>query len=400
MKKMLSCTLALMMVVSMLAGCSGQAATTAATTAGVTAAAATEAATTAAPVTAAAPETTAAPETAAAPATTAAPSEPATQVFTDSAGRTVELPYNITKISPSGALAQIFLVAIAPDLLASKASEYKGDSAKYIDKSLSQLPTVGQFYGSDDLNYESIAAIAPEVVIDVGQPMATIVEDMDSITEKLAIPAIHLTADLRNAPDVFRTLGKLLHREEKGEELAKFIEKTLAKTDSILEQVGEDNKTKALYLTGDAGLNVIAKTSYHAEIFDYIADNIAVVDQPASKGTGNETDLEQISLWDPDVIFFYYDSVYDTVKDDPTWSHLKAISTGKYYKVPMGPYNWFGTPPSIQRYLFLLFAAKILYPEYADYDLQAEVTEYYKLFYGYDMSDADYKALVNTDDAK
>ena len=40
------------------------------------------------------------------------------------------------------------------------------------------------------------------------------------------------------------------------------------------------------------------------------------------------------------------------------------------------------------------FTAKLLYPETADYDLQAEVTEYFKLFYHTDLTDEAYNALV------
>ena len=38
--------------------------------------------------------------------------------FTDSAGRTVEVPKNITRVAPSGAFAQMYLFALAPDYFA------------------------------------------------------------------------------------------------------------------------------------------------------------------------------------------------------------------------------------------------------------------------------------------
>ncbi|MDR0818609.1 MAG: ABC transporter substrate-binding protein [Oscillospiraceae bacterium] len=317
-----------------------------------------------------------------------------TQSFTDSVGRTVELPASITKISPSGALAQMFLLAIAPDLLCTVASKYSDNNLKYVPSYLNDLPEVGQFYGSDDLNFESIAAINPEVVIDLGEPKKTIVEDMDSITEKLAIPAVHITADLRGTADAFRTLGKLLGREAKGEELAAFCEKALASSDDYITRAG-DGKPTILYLLGDAGLNVLAKTSFHAEILDFVADNIAVVDEPSSRGSGNETDLEQISIWNPEVILFGPGSVYSTVAADPTWSQLDAIKNGRYYEVPEGPYNWMGSPPSINRYLGMIWLTQILYGDSASVALlKSEVVEYYNLFYGHTLTDAEYSALT------
>ena len=58
----------------------------------------------------------------------------------------------------------------------------------------------------------------------------------------------------------------------------------------------------------------------------------------------------------------------------------------------MGPYNWMGFPPSVQRYLGMLWMAKLLYPDAADYDLQAEVTEYFDLFYHCALTGEQYEA--------
>ena len=329
------------------------------------------------------------------PSAEASPEAPGSETveFTDSAGRTVEIPATITKISPSGSLAQMFLLAIAPDLLCTIASEYAESNAEYIPAEIMSLPVVGQFYGSADLNLEEIASIGPEIVIDIGEPKETIVEDMDGITEAIAVPAIHITATLDSTPEAFRTLGKILGREEKGEELAAFCEKALASADTVMAAVGDDT-VSALYCMGDAGLNVIAATSFHAEVLDKLTDNAAKVDAPSSKGSGNEVDLEQISLWDPDVILFGPGSVYGTVADDETWSQLTAIQNGDYYEVPFGPYNWMGMPPSINRYLGMLWLLAILYPDNVDFDLYTEVAEYYDLFYGYDLTMEKYGELT------
>ncbi|MDR2665399.1 MAG: ABC transporter substrate-binding protein [Oscillospiraceae bacterium] len=315
-----------------------------------------------------------------------------TRIFTDSAGREVELPSKIAKVSPSGPLAQMFLLAIAPDLLVSAASEYSEESLKYIPDAVEALPVVGQFYGADNLNLETIASINPDIVIDVGEPKDTIAEDMDSIEQTTAIPAVHVTASLRSAPQAFRTLGVLLGREEKGEALASYCQRALGLADDAMARVGGD-KVSALYCLGDAGLNVIARSSYHSEVIDLLTDNLAVVDNPSSKGIGNETDLEQISVWDPDVIVFAPDSIYGDVQSDAVWSNLRAIRGGRYYETPFGPYNWMGSPPSINRYLGMLWLTSALYPDYADYDLYEEVREYYGLFYGYDLSRDEFDAF-------
>ena len=53
-----------------------------------------------------------------------------------------------------------------------------------------------------------------------------------------------------------------------------------------------------------------------------------------------------------------------------------------------------GTPPSVQRYLALIWLTAQLYPQYCDYDVKAEVMEYYRLFYGCQLTDEQYDTLT------
>jgi iron complex transport system substrate-binding protein len=303
------------------------------------------------------------------------------------------VPAKITRVVPSGSLAGMFLLAIAPDLLCAVSGPYTAEEAEFISPAILDLPVVGQFYGTSNLNYEEIAAIGPEIVIDIGDQKAGLAEDMDAITRAIAVPAVHITATLDSTPGAFRTLGRLLGRQEQGEALAAFCEKTLAAAAETAARAGE-RKKPVLYCVGKAGLNVLAAGSFHSEALDRLADNRAVVDIPSSRGSGNEINLEQLYLWDPELILFGPDSAYDAVGGDPAWMHLRAIREGAYYKVPFGPYNWMGSPPSINRYLGLLWLGTLLYPEYVQYDLFTETAEYYRLFYGYALSRERYDRLT------
>ena len=326
---------------------------------------------------------------------TAAPAAD-TVSFTDSCGRTVELPAAISRIAPSGPLAQMVLFALAPDAFVGLASNWSKEAKEYLATEYYNLPSLGQLYGSSagELNLETLAAADPQVIIDIGEPKKSVVEDMDAITEQLGIPAVHIDAYTSTMGDTYRMLGQFLGREEEAEVLAKYCDDTYARINGILGQVGSDGKVKLLYCLGDTGTNVIANGSYHAEVIDLLSDNVAVVDNPSSKGTGNEVDLEQILLWDPDIIVFAPDSIYDSVASDPTWQQLKAIQSGNYCEVPFGPYNWMGFPPSVNRYLGMLWLTSQLYPQQADYDLYEEVARYYGLFYHCELTQAQFDALT------
>ena len=191
---------------------------------------------------------------------------------------------------------------------------------------------------------------------------------------------------MKTAGEAFRELGRFLGLEERAEVLATYCENAYAEIIGLMAEVGEENKKTILYCPGADGLNVIGKGSYHAEVIDMIGDNAAVLENPSSKGVGDSVDSEQITLWDPEVIFFSPEVNLEEVVTDPAWGELRAIRNGNYHKAPEGPYNWMGFPPSVNRYLGMYWMTSILYPEQAEFDLYDKVSEYYDLFYHVKMT--------------
>ena len=318
--------------------------------------------------------------------------EAATRVFTDSCGREVTVPANVEKVAVSGPLAQIVVFAMAPDKLVGIANAWDESAAQFLDTKYYDLPLLGQLYGGKgEMNLETLLAAAPDVVIDVGEPKGSIVEDMDALQEQTGIPFVHIDAYLAAMDNTYAMLGDLLAMPNEAQGLADYCRYANDRAVGIANSV---EKANLLYITGDEGLNVIAKGSYHAEAIDLLANNLAVVEEPSSKGTGNEVDMEQILNWNPDVILFAPGSIYASVGSNENWQTVTAIKNGAYYEVPMGPYNWMGFPPSVQRLLGMTWMAKILYPAAADYDLYTEVSTYFQLFYHCELTQEQYDALV------
>jgi iron complex transport system substrate-binding protein len=317
-----------------------------------------------------------------------------TTKFTDSCGREVEVPSKITRIVPSGALAQIALFALAPEMLVGLSNKWDSTASQYLDSQYQNLPVVGQFYGQNDLNMEEISKLDPQIIIDVGESKKTIVDDMNGIQQQVGIPTVHIEAKLDTMADAYRAMGKLLGKEKEAETLAKYCEDVNTKTKNIMDAIGEAGKTKLVYCTGENGLNVLAQGSFHAEVLDKISNNVAVVTDISSKGTGNPVDMEQLMQWDPDVILFAPGSIYSTVSTNEAWQNLKAIKNGTYYEVPNGPYNWMGNPPSVNRLMGMIWMTQLLYPQQAKYDGYKEAAEYYKLFYHMELTKDQYNALV------
>ena len=317
---------------------------------------------------------------------------PETRVFTDSVGREVTVPAQIDQVAVSGPMAQIVLFALCPDKLVGISNAWDESAAQYLDTEYYNLPLLGQLYGGKgELNLETLLESGAQVVIDVGEAKGSIVEDLDALQEQTTIPFVHISATLATMDETYTMLGDLLGMPDEAKTLADYCRGTYDRALTIADSV---EKANLLYITGDAGLNVIAQGAYHAEVIDLLSNNLAVVDDPSSKGAGNEVDMEQILNWNPDVILFAPDSIYDTVAGDAAWQGVTAIQNGAYYEVPMGPYNWMGFPPSVQRLLGMLWMAKVLYPAAADFDLYTEAAQYFKLFYHCDLTREQYDALV------
>ena len=320
------------------------------------------------------------------------PAAKETRSFTDSAGRTVGLPDRIDRVAVSGTVAQIAVFALCPDKLVGLAGAWDDAAKPYIGEKYRALPVLGQLYGGKgELNLETLLASGAQAVIDIGEPKQGIAEELDALQEQTGIPFVHITLRLEAMGDMYRKLGELMDMPAEAETLAEYCERTYARAKEIASSA---DKTRLLCIAGNEGIHVLAKASCHAEVIDMMADNIAVVDVPSANGTGNETDIEQLMKWDPDVILYAPDSTYVSAGDDPLMRNVPAIKSGRYYEVPGRPYGWLGSPPSVQRLLGMLWLAKLLYPELADYDLCEEVKTYFRLFFHCELTEEQYGALV------
>jgi iron complex transport system substrate-binding protein len=356
MKRIVTVIFAALMLISLLGGCSGDGAEMTSPT----------------------------PDASVPPTQSEAPSPAGTKrenfIFTDDVGRQVEVDGEITRIAASGPMAQIALFAIAPEMFVGVSNEWDPEVEGIIPDEYYNLPIIGQLYGGKgEMNLEELAFLDPQLVIDVGEAKGSIVEDLNGLQEQTGVTFVHIDSKLETLPETYRRLGELLDKEEEGETLAQYCEEIWGRAMGIMDKVG-DNRADVVYCLGADGLNVLANTSFHAEVVDLLTNNVAVVGDASSKGSGNAVDMEQLLIWDPEYILFAPDGSFDAAST-PEWQQLSAVKSGKNVEIPGVPYNWMASPPSVQRYLGLIWLPAILYPDYVDYDVFEECAEYFRFFY-------------------
>ena len=227
--------------------------------------------------------------------------EAATREFTDSTGRTVTVPDEVTRVAVSGPLTQIYAIPLVGDLMVGVSNYIAEDIEKYLPDYISTLPELGQLYGGGaELDLEAILAADPDVVIDIGDSKDGIAEDMDSLSEQTGIPFVHIDATVQTSPDAYRMLGELVGREAEAEEIATWLEDLYTMMTDMMARVDADGAPQDRpLLSRRQGLNVIAEGSYHAETFNMMTDNLADLPEVVSNGNGNEVDMEQLLVWGP-----------------------------------------------------------------------------------------------------
>ncbi|MGN1164768.1 MAG: ABC transporter substrate-binding protein [Candidatus Ornithospirochaeta sp.] len=319
-----------------------------------------------------------------------------TVVFTDSAGRSVEIPSEIEKVAPSGAVATMFLAAFAPEKMSSVSGRISSAQEKYLPSVLANLPETGQMYGSKaTLNLETLLYTSPDLVIDLGDYKEGIEKDLDALQEQIGIPVVFIQSDLDHMAGAFRSLGKILSMEERGEELALFIDKTMEMAAKNREKISDDERVSVMYTTGPDGLGTNARGSSQAQVLEIVgAENAIVVEKLSNKGGGNQINLETAILANPDYIVFTDDSIAGSVSSMDGWKEMAAVKNGNFAIVPSLPYNWLGNPPSMNMSIGVWWLGNLLYPQYYDYDMKEKAKEIYSLFWGYELTDEEAESMV------
>lgn len=318
---------------------------------------------------------------------------PTTQIFVDSLGREVELPVDIQKVAPSGTMAQVIVYQIAPEKLCGLASSLTGMTKEIYLDAMADLPVFGTLYGKKaNLNKETVIMAAPDVFIDVGDIKGSVEDmraDLDKVQEDIGVPVVFFEANIENYQQVFERMGALLGYTERGEQLGKYAEEALqyATTNPI------EGKTVYIAVSSD-GLSTYTAGSSHSQAVEKAGvKNVITSDLTQSNGM---VSLETLYTINPEYILCVEPSAYDTIMNSAEWQSIDAVKDGNVYKVPNLPHGFVTGPPCSNRIVGLFWLTSVLYPE-RGVDIVAKTIEFYSLFYHYELTQDQAKAILYMD---
>jgi len=297
---------------------------------------------------------------------------------TDGAGRSVPVPARVERVFPAGPPAAIFLYTLAPELLLGWPRANRPQEREFLLPDVGGRPEVGRITGrGNTANLEVVLALKPDLILDVGSVNPTYVSLADRVQQQTGIPYALLDGRFDGIPLGYRTLGDLIGRREQGEALARNAEDTVKVVTQRVGAIPPERRPRVYYARGPRGLETGLGGSINVETIELLAQNVA----GGTHGGLANVSIEQVLLWNPDVIITIDQDFAATVLSDPTWAPVAAVRTRRVHLSPKLPFGWVDFPPTVNRLIGLWWLGKILYPDLFPEDLRTLTREFYARYY-------------------
>ncbi|WP_439575856.1 iron ABC transporter substrate-binding protein [Phreatobacter sp.] len=298
----------------------------------------------------------------------------------DGAGRRITIPASVRRIFPAGPPAAILIYTLAPDLLIGWPRANRPEEREFLLPEVGSRPEVGRITGrGNTANLELVLALQPDLIIDAGSVRRPFAELADRAQGQTGIPYALLDGRLDVAAGTYQTLGQLLDRRERAKVLADWCDDTMRTLLSRTGTVTPTRRPRVYYARGPRGLETGLSGSINVEAVEFLgAVNVA----SGAPGRGlAQVSLEQVLVWNPEIIVTIDQTFAATVRTDPAWAGVSAVADGRIHLSPKLPFGWVDFPPSVNRLIGLWWLGKVLYPTLFPEDMRSLTRDFYTLFY-------------------
>ncbi len=303
----------------------------------------------------------------------------------DSAGRSVAAPQPVEHIASAYGIGTYYVYALgAGDRLV--AAWYVGvKSVSQAPASFRALePRLDEILRSGDPNVEDLAALGTDLVLADASKHAAFAEQMQGI----GVPTLLLGPETaQGVVDTTLALGAALGEdaEARAARLVADFYRVYGVAAVATTSQPSDSRPRVLFL-GSSPVQVASGTMYQTQLTE-AAGGISV--SADLVGSWNTVNLEQILVWNPDVIVIppYGNVAVADLLANPDWQSVHAIQTGRVVKMPrvFGPMD----TPLPESLLGVMWLSSVFYPERAIFDVRAEAVSFYETYYGYALSSAE-----------
>ena len=315
------------------------------------------------------------------------------RMITDMAGRRVTIPDRIEKAVALSPPATYMLFTIAPETLAGLNFPLQGDEKVFTVERFKKIPVFGGLVGEGrTLNLEVLLKIQPDVAFiwERGNSFNAINSEYERVLRKLGIPAVVMRMDaINDYPAALLFMGDVLNRRDRANQLNRYAVGVLQRVERALAALPANRKVSVYYAEGLDGLATEGEGSMHAELIPLSGGRNVCRLKPASPMGQEKISMEQLLLYNPEVILVKEKICFERIPKDPRWKLLRAVRAKRVYLIPHVPFNWFDRPPSHMRLLGIQWLANLLHPDRYPIDMTRETKVFYRLFIGRTLSDAE-----------
>jgi iron complex transport system substrate-binding protein len=320
-----------------------------------------------------------------------------TREIVDMKGRTVTIPDAVTKVAAVSPPGTYLLYAIDPGILAGLNFPLRESEKKYTVPAYRQLPVIGGMAGQGrTLNREVLMQVKPDFIVYWAWKDDAASQKFYDSMAPLVFPVVSVRLEsIEDYPEALHFIGDVTNRKERGDELRRYAQETLSEAKALTTKIAENNKVKVYYAEGTDGLSTERTKSIHAELIPLAGGiNVHLGEELDHYGM-EKISMEQLLLYDPEVILVKEKTFFDTVFADPRWKGLRAVREKRVYLIPYEPFNWFDRPPSFMRLLGIKWLLNLLHPDLYPVDMVAETRAFYTLFLGVELNEAQAKEVLS-----
>ncbi len=311
----------------------------------------------------------------------------APRTVTDMAQRRVALPARIERVVTLGSLPVLnsFVFTLGEGRrIVNGLADFAKPHWKYQTVFAPQLagqPALQQ--PSREPNLEALLTAKQDVVLTMQR------DSLDRLAA-LGIAVVYLA--WREPEDVkacMALLGQVFGKPEVALRYERWFDGTLARVQDGLRGVTAPQRPRVLFLQPET----LTQPRLIAEWWIAAAGGVSVSDD-GRKTESRSFTLEQVLLWNPDILILSSPQALQRVQRDRAFAPLKAVRSGQLHLVPVGAHSW--SNRTAEQPLAVLWGAKVFHPaRFAAIDLAFEARQFYRDFFGHNLSQANLTEILS-----
>lgn len=306
-------------------------------------------------------------------------------------------PAAVRRVYAAGPPAGVLVAVLAPDKLLGWPQALGADARALLGPGLRALPHLGRLAGrGSTMGLESLLQLAPDLVLDAGTADASHASGMRRVSEQTGLPTLLIQGRMADQVAQLRVVARLLGVPERGEQLAQQAQAAIDLAARVRGSVPAAEWPRVYYGRGADGLETGRAGAINVELLGFCAGHNVADDTGA--GALTQVSLEQLLLWNPEVIVTQDPDFARRVRSDPLWRGIDAVRTQRVHCAPALPFGWLDGPPGVNRLIGVRWLLERLHPGHpalrALEPLPVAVQRFYAQFYGVQLSEPDVQALL------